>query len=308
MQLTAGDFAKSFGVQEDALPAACERLIADGNLRYERPSGRSRDEIVLRVLKHITSDRPTAVGEHRAKIWEACWSDNLQKFVDAGLRPDSLVPSFVTPGLPVRLRQDYALPAHPQYELRVLEICRAFLFDKYFRRAQAVYEFGCGSGFNLVALAEQLPGKKLCGLDWSRSANDTVNLIRDALKIDITGRHFDFFEPDCSLALGAGTAVLTMCALEQVGRRHDKFLAYLLEKKPDVCVHMEPLAELYDEDNLVDHLALLYHRKRGYLEGFLTSLRALEAQRRIEILEARRFYFGSLYHEGYSFVAWRPSS
>jgi hypothetical protein len=69
---------------------------------------------------------------------------------------------------------------------------------------------------------------------------------------------------------------------------------------------MEPLVELYDEQRLVDYLAIKFHRKRGYLEGFLTSLRKLQAEGRIEILEQRRFYFGSIYHEGYSYVAWRP--
>ncbi len=306
MELTTAHFARLFGVPESELPAACKEVIHSSDLRYERPSDRARDEIVLKVLRHIGSDRPTAVGQHRAKIWEACWSESLQRFVDAGLKPESLVPAFVTPGLPVRLDQDYAIPASPQYELKVLHVCRAFLFDKFLKDTDAVFEFGCGSGFNLVALAEQLPGKKLYGLDWSKSANETVSLIRSALKIDVTGRHFDFFNPDRSLELGPASGVLTMCSLEQVGTRHEQFLAYLLEKKPAVCVHMEPLLELYDDNNLIDHLAVLYHRKRGYLEGFLTALRALESKRRIELLDVKRFYFGSLYHEGYSFVAWRP--
>ncbi len=157
-----------------------------------------------------------------------------------------------------------------------------------------------------MALARQLPGKKLLGLDWSKSSNETVSLIRKALDIDVAGRHFDFFAPDRSLALGRDCGVLTMCALEQVGARHDAFLSYLLDARPGVCVHMEPLLELYDDNHLVDHLAARYHRKRGYLQGFLPALRALESSGRIELLDVRRFYFGSLYHEGYSCVAWRP--
>jgi hypothetical protein len=50
----------------------------------------------------------------------------------------------------------------------------------------------------------------------------------------------------------------------------------------------------------------MYHRKRGYLSGFLPRLKSLEAEGRITILEAKRMFFGSLYHEGYSFVVWRP--
>jgi hypothetical protein len=69
---------------------------------------------------------------------------------------------------------------------------------------------------------------------------------------------------------------------------------------------MEPLLDLYDEANLVDYLAIRYHKKRGYLNGFLPALRDLAAKGRVEILDMRRFYFGSFYHEGYSYVAWRP--
>ena len=70
---------------------------------------------------------------------------------------------------------------------------------------------------------------------------------------------------------------------------------------------MEPIEDLYDEDNLADYLALRYHRKRGYLSGFLPRLRTLETEGKIRILEIRRMFFGSLYHEGYSFVVWKPA-
>lgn len=306
MELTTSHFARIFGIAESELPKVCRDAIVGADLKFERPAAAARDDIVLRVLKYLDSDKPTVVGQHRSEVWESCWSDSLQRFRDAGLRPEALVPHFITPGLPVRLDRDYAIPASPRYELTVLEVCRAFLFDRYFRNLGSVYEFGCGSGFNLVALASQLPGKKMYGLDWSRSANETVELIRKSLNVDVTGRHFDFFAPDRTLALGPDCGVLTMCALEQVGTRHEEFVRYLLEGKPEVCVHMEPLLELYDENHLVDYLAARYHRKRGYLEGFLTGLRSLESQGAIEILDARRFYFGSFYHEGYSYVAWRP--
>ncbi len=306
MQLTESYFATVFGVAEADLPTACKKAIASSDLRYQAPSREARDAIILQVLKHIDSDKPTAVGQHRANIWESCWSDYLKRFQDAGLSPQSLVPHFITPGLPARLSRDYVIPAEPGFELSILEICRAFLFDKYFRQAPAVYEFGCGSGFNLIALDRQLPGKKLFGLDWSKSSNETVDVIREKLAIDVIGRHFDFFDPDAALRLGEGSAVLTMCALEQVGSRHEAFLSYLLQQRPGVCVHMEPLLELYDDDHLVDHLAARYHRKRGYLHGFVPALRALETKGSLQILDVRRFYFGSFYHEGYSYVAWRP--
>jgi SAM-dependent methyltransferase len=304
VRVTPGDFAALFGVR--VLPPPCAELASKHDYRYDVPTGAERDRIVLQVMQHVDSDKPTQVGEHRAGIWESCWSENLQKFMDGGYDPDKLVPDFIKPGQPIRLNQDYVIPASARFELDFFQVCRAFLFDRFFAEAQSVYEFGCGSGFNLLALARQQPGKKLCGLDWSASSNRTLDLMGQKLGLDISGRHFDFFKPDASLELGRATGVLTMCALEQVGPRHGSFVEFLLAKKPAICVNMEPLVELYDEKSLVDNLAIRFHRKRGYLDGFLTSLRKLAGEGRIEIVEERRFYFGSIYHECYSYVAWRP--
>jgi SAM-dependent methyltransferase len=296
----AEDFCRLFGVKD--LPAACARLVEGRDFSYEIPR---QEDIARRVEDHIASDRPTKVGEHRADIWESCWSENLDKFRQGGFDPEKLVPDFIKPGQPMRFNRQYILPASDRFELEFFQVCRAFLFERYFRDAGAIYEFGCGSGFNLLAAAQQFPGKRLCGLDWSRSSNEMLNTAGQKLGLPITGRHFDFFHPDRSLEVTPQTAVLTMCALEQVGPRHKPFIDFLLEKKPMVVLNMEPMLELYDEANAVDALAIRFHRKRGYLEGLLPSLKQLEAERRIEILELKRFQFGSLYHECYSYVAWR---
>jgi SAM-dependent methyltransferase len=304
MRFAPADFAALLGVP--ALPAACAELAAAHDFHYEVQEGPARDRIIRQVMEHLDSDKPSKVGQHRAAIWESCWSDNLQKFVDGGFDPGKLVPDFFKPDQPIRLNQDYVIPRNPRFELDFFQVCRAFLFERFFSDAGSVYEFGCGSGFNLLALAQQLPGKKLYGLDWSKSSNDTLNLLGGKLGLPIAGRHFDFFEPDAGLQLDPRSGVLTMAALEQVGPRHERFVEFLLEKKPQICVNMEPLAELYQADQLVDYLALRFHTKRGYLDGFLGGLRKLESKGRIEVLDVRRFHFGSIYHEAYSYVAWRP--
>lgn len=306
MRLTSRDFCELLGVADKMLPDTCESFVNSGNFDYDIPDAKTRDGIILGVLNHIESDRPTRVGEQRAEIWESCWAENLQRFVGADHDPDKLLPDFIRTGQPVRLRQQYVIPSGGGFEAAFLQVCRAFLFDRFFRHINSLYEFGCGSGFNLVAFSKQFPGKRLFGLDWSKSSNETVNLLRSNLGIDITGRNFDFFNPDQSLRLDQGSGVLTMCALEQVGPRHETFIDFVLKQRPQICVHMEPMLDLYDETNLVDALAIRYHRKREYLYGFLPRLKNLAALGKIEIMEIRRLYFGSLYHEGYSYVAWRP--
>jgi SAM-dependent methyltransferase len=306
MQLSTIDFSRIFGTARDALPKACLGLLEKADLAYEEPSPQTRDEIVLGVIKQIDSDALTQVGQQREDMWERCWAENLEKFVSSGYELEALVPKFLNPGQPVRLGQRYVLPHGPSFELAFFQVCRAFYYEKYLAEARSVYEFGCGTGFNLVALGMQMPKLKLHGLDWSHSACEMVNITGKKHNLDITGTQFDFFAPDRGLELDPHSAVMTMCALEQVGPRHGPFLEFLLEKRPQVCIHMEPLEELYDERNLVDYLALRYHRKRRYLSGFLPRLKELEAEGKIRILEVRRMFFGSLYHEGYSFVVWKP--
>ena len=83
-------------------------------------------------------------------------------------------------------------------------------------------------------------------------------------------------------------------------------MQFLLDRSPALCLNMEPLCELYDQGNLIDYMSYRYHKQRGYLDGYLTRLKQLEGESRIEIVKIQRVLFGNLYHEGYSFVAWRP--
>lgn len=307
MEHSATDFARTLGVAPGELPETCRKLIENADFTYEEPSAQQHEEILLGILRHTDSDAPTQVGEQRADVWERCWGENLENFVASEFQLEALVPKFIKPGQPARLDQRYVLPRNPSFELAFFQVCRAFYFQKYLAEVRSAYEFGCGTGFNLVALGKQIPKLKLYGLDWSQSACKMVNLIGEKHKLDITGIRFDFFNADRGLKLDPNSAVMTLCALEQVGPRHGTFVDFLLEKRPKICINMEPIEDLYDEGNLADYLALRYHRKRGYLSGFLPRLKALEIEGKIKILEVRRMYFGSLYHEGYSFVVWKPA-
>ena len=219
---------------------------------------------------------------------------------------ESLVPRFFRPDQVVRLNKQFVMPHDSACEIHFFSIFREWLFRRYFRDVQAVHEFGCGSGYNLAMLAKIYPQMDIVGLDWAQSAVDLVQMIGRQHKLNLSGRRFDFFQPDESLQFAPGTAVLTMCALEQVGDRFEEFLQFLLSRSPVLCVQHEPIYELYDPTSLVDYLAMRYHARRGYLNGYLTRLRQLEAEQKIEILKVHRLQFGSLYHESYSYVVWRP--
>jgi hypothetical protein len=94
--------------------------------------------------------------------------------------------------------------------------------------------------------------------------------------------------------------------LEQVGENYEKFVQYLLNNKPAVVVHIEPIPELLDSTKLLDYLSIQYMHKRKYLRGYLTYLESLEKQGKLKILEAKRSGIGSFLIDGYSILVWRP--
>lgn len=300
-------FASLFGISPDDFTAGERRIIAERDFRYRRFESTERDATLLLVLKRIESGDFRPSGRVRHTDWEKGWEENLARFVRSGFDLNELVPRYVRPNQPVRLNREYVMPLDPSFELNFYTVLRQWLFRTYLSEGSAIYEFGCGTGYNLALLAGIYPGKKLYGLDWAGSAVELVNRIGQAHGFNLTGLRFDMFSPDTSLQIEPGSMFLTMNSLEQLGDEHEKLIRFFLDKRPSACVHAEPFYEYYDEENLVDYVAMKYHGKRKYLTGYVTRLRQLEREGKIEILCSRRIPFGSLFHEGYSLLVWKPA-
>lgn len=298
-------FARAFGCDAGSLGEALRARIAGSGFRYQALEKPERDATILRVLRRLESGEVTRVGEHRQEVWERGWEENLEAYSREGFALESLLPRFIRPEPMIRVDADFVRAENPRFEFEFHDVVRRWICRRFMQGVSAVYEFGCGSSYNLVACAEELPGVRLVGLDWAMSAVRLASLIGEKRNLPLVGKRFNLFDPDSALEIGPGDAALTICALEQVGPKHGAFVDYLLEKRPAVCVHMEPIVDFYEQENLVDHLAIRFHNSRGYLSGFLGHLRDLESSGRIELIEARRLRFGSLFHEGYSVVAWR---
>ena len=170
---------------------------------------------------------------------------------------------------------------------------------------QIFYELGCGSCQNLFLLSELFPRKKLVGLDWTHASQEIARELSNHGR-QVRGLNFDMLDPRMDDSLPRGSAVLTVHALEQIGTKHEKLLSFLLNSNPSIVVHYEPIVEFYDKNNLLDYLALIYSEKRCHLTGYLTALRKLEREKKVEIIEARRSYLGGVFHESSTLIAWRP--
>ena len=305
-QVTLEDFARSFGTTVEDIPDDCRELIAKTDFRYKILIGEERDKVILDALERIESDRQVIGAPERQDVWQKGWEENLQDFIKSGYDLNKLVPKFIRPNQAMRLNRNYIVPSNPNFELDYFSVFRLWLFRKYLKDFESIYEFGCGTGFNLAILAQLYPEKKLHGLDFVPSSVELVNKLGEAYGWKMTGHLFDMLSPDDNFEMEDNSAIFTIGTVEQLASNFGAFLQFLLKRPPELCLHVEPTIELYDENNLIDYLAMKFHRKRGYTEGYLTRLRELEAQNKIEILKVKRPFFGSLYMEGYSYMVWRP--
>jgi hypothetical protein len=296
--------AGHFGVGAADLPAPVTALLAASDLRHRPIAGAARDAVLLRVLRELERDLEAA-GAHRQTRWEEGWSENRDAFRAQGYDLAALVPKFVRKGEPVRMLGDYIQPLSDRFDVDYIRLLVTWLYARFFADAAEIHEFGCGTAQNLVPAAHLYPGRPLFGYDWAKASRDIINDLAFHHGLAIQGRVFDLFHPDPEVRLAPGAGVITIGSLEQLGGGFGPFLDFLLAGRPRVVVNVDSFNELYDPERLTDALALRYDRKRNYLLGWITRLEELAGQGRLEILDRRRTY-GSLFHDGHSYVAWRP--
>jgi SAM-dependent methyltransferase len=246
-------------------------------------------------------------GEHRKEQWEKGWGQNLDELLKINAS-DAMIPRYFGKYEINRLRQKFIRPISRNFEYNMLGVILDWLFDKYLKNHESIYEFGCGTGHNLLRLRSFNSNANLWGLDWAESSQTIINeyAVNNADK-KLFAHKYDYFNPDFSLELKKGSAIYTVASLEQIGVKYRSFVDYVLKNKPSICIHIEPVEEMLDEENLLDYLSICYFKKRKYLSGYLTYLKELESKGKLKIIKAQRSYIGSFFIEGYSVVVWAPT-
>ncbi|MBU1598498.1 class I SAM-dependent methyltransferase [bacterium] len=303
--LDASGFAKLFGTSEKDIEQMCGDLIKSYDFRYMMLKPSEFEKVLLDVIRTIDGEKLSVSGKKRERDWEKGWNDNLTAFVESNYDLIALVPRYMYKFGVRRLFSRYIRPLDKHFEVHFYNVYRHYLFKTWFKPYDCIYEFGCGTGYNLVIMAQLFPEKRLLGLDWAETSVTLVNTIASAYKFNLTGRKFDYFDPDYDLEVPDNSVFITLNSMEQLGGDFQPFLDFILKKQPALVINSEPFIELYDESDLLDYLAARYHRKRSYLEGYLDALKTLEKSNKIEILKIQRILCGNIFHEGYSLVIWK---
>jgi cyclopropane fatty-acyl-phospholipid synthase-like methyltransferase len=300
------EFAHLFGTTPDSLPARTRAAIDAHDFCMTPLAGAELAAEHERVRAALDGPLPVS-GPQRHAAWEAGWGDILARYAASRDLADLEPHYFRKPSRVMRVGGRYVRPRDPRFEASFVDVLQTWLAARWLFDANTIYEFGCGPGHNVAAFARLLPGRPIVGLDWATPSQQLLRLVAEATGHPISGRRIDMFAPDPELLLQPGSAVVTIGAMEQLGERHDAFLAFLLRQPAAICVHVEPLHELYDPNDPFDDVARRYAERRGYLRGYLPRLRSLAREGRIELLEVRR-HLGSEFHDGWGSLVWRPRS
>jgi len=283
-----------------------KKKIAHAHLRYREVSDVERDEYIRLITKSLLSKSVVSVGGHRRAQWQSGWAENLDELTRTR-KISAIVPHYFGKHPVNRFSQRFVIGLHKDFEVGMLSILEYWVFEKYLKTVPIVYEFGCGTGHNLLRLRELNKGAELWGLDWVVSSQRLIQSVAKILHDSkLMAQRFDFFHPDKMFALDRRGAIFTMAALEQTGKRYKPFVNYILKNKPALCVHIEPTGETLNPKHLLDFLSIEYFKKRKYLDGFIAYLRELETRGKAKILSVQRSYIGSYYIDGYSIIVWKP--
>ena len=170
-----------------------------------------------------------------------------------------------------------------------------------------MYEFGAGTGHNLLRVREVNKDAGLHSMEWAKSGVEIIkNVAKDLNDNNLYGTVFDNFNPDFDIKLQPNSSIYTFAALEQLGASTDSLIDYWMANKASIIVNIEPMSEPLDDNELLQYLSISYFKKRGYLDGYISKLKCLEKKGKVVIHEIIRTGVGSLFIEGYSIISWSP--
>ncbi len=304
-KMTIQDIALSFGTTESDL-SSCMTMFDEMDLSYREVTGTEESDLMQEVLHKIESDTQVIGAPERKQVWHNGWQENLDQFLSNKDDLSAVVPKFIKSGQALRWKQKYIMSDNEHFERDYITLFQSWFFKKYLHEYEHVYEFGCGSGMNLVPISRIFPDKHLTGLDFVDSSVNLIKAIAEHHNLLLEAFIFDMIKPNYDIDIKPQSCVFTLGAVEQLAGAFMPFLQFFIDKKPSLCIHIEPTIELYDESNSIDCLAIKFHKKRGYTVGLLPMLQQLHEQKVIDLIKVHRVYFGSLYNEGYNYMIWRP--
>lgn len=260
-------------------------------------------------LDNILKSNLIPSGTKRKNAWDKGWEDIMHLFKKEK-KISNLIPHYYKRGKTImRFNNQYILPEKDNFEEIFLRIVQRYIAEKYLKNYLNIYEFGCGTGHNLLAFSKIFKNKKIFhGLDWSIYSQKIINLIEkyksNKVKHSFISKNFDFFKIDTEYKIKENSVCLTWGSLEQVGKNFDGILNFFLKKNFELVINIEPFNEIYNSKSKFDYNALKYHNKRKYLFNYYKRIKSLEKIKKVKILKYNRI-LGSAFHDGWNILVFK---
>ena len=304
MKLTHSDFEQLWDTN---LSLIAINEINQMEYEYETLTPDEENQLIIEIRQEILENKFVKAGHARKTSWEEGWGENLQDFRKTR-NINSLIPKYFGKSHINRLGQHFIRATSKNFDLNMLRAIQARVFSEYLIEANDIYEFGCGTGHNLLFLSKFNLTASLVGLDWAESSQEILlHLNQTNSNRNILGKHFNYFSPDVNFELAPLSAVVTIASLEQIGNKHEPFIHFLLKNQPSIIIHIEPFRDLLDEQNAVDLTSIEYMRQRNYIEGYCEAILDLQIKGRARVHMFERTFIGSKYIDGYTILVWSPT-
>jgi hypothetical protein len=264
-----------------------------------------RDQVILTIIKILLGSPHPSAGAARAMDWNNGWLENLIEYESTGdIR--SLNPKYYGKYQYIRYDSKIWKNGSHDAELNSVRMLMHYIYERFLSGNRDIVELGCGTGHHLYQLASINRSINLYGLDWTDSSQRILKLYQSRNPHDnVIGKNINFFSPPLGNDyIPVGAAIYTFAALEQIGDQHNQIIDFMLASRPKIVVHLEPIEELLDQDQILEYLAVKYFHRRNYLRGFLSALHKRQEKGELKILHECKTGLGSLFIEGYSLVAW----
>ena len=275
-------------------------------LKYRNVNQQERDGIINSIIDKTNSDSLRISGSNNNDVWEKGWGEILNKIKDK-YDPEKLMPQYFDHHKIMRLDGDYINEISDNFVYKYDQIIKKIIIKKYANNSSNLIELGCGTGNGTLLACKVLDKSvKITASDWSENAVQILKEIAKNEKREITATRFNMLNLEGwdDLNIKSDSTIISFHALEQLGNKYHLLLNNL-QKKKCLCVHLEPIQEFYNNNNLFDNLARQYHKKRNYLGKYLTDIENLEIKKKAKIFEKTRIHFGDRFHEAYGLVVWK---
>jgi hypothetical protein len=266
-------------------------------------------EAVRAVRRRIASpsrrDPAVVAGEYDRGYWAGVLAD--RPWLRAGSLDDFVAPH--PSGTRVaKIGNRLVRISEAEYYRYRLEMLRATMTE-WAGGVPELCELGCGYGMNLFGLVGAGRWTRLAGFEISTTALEAARQIRAHFGLDdrielhqldlLDGRH-------PSYARLAGATAFTYYCFEQLKHSTSTALANIIGAGVSRVIHIEPTPELWRWWMPADAVNRLYSWSRDYQDNLLATLRTLERDRRVRILEVRRLYYAPGVRHDPTLICWEP--